>query len=60
MRIFFGRLFGRNLLGGFFLGGILWEEFFGRNMEGIDLELCQDFVSMPGRKGGRKDKNLDP
>ena len=59
-----------NFLGEIFWEDFFWEQFFGSNslgailcclnMEGIDLDFCQDFVSMPGRKGGRKDKNLDP
>ena len=74
--IFWEKFFGRIFLGGFFwedfsgrifFGRIFWEEFFGRNyLVEINKELMflskfwGNFVSMPGRKEGRKDKNLDP
>ena len=61
--------FGRNFLGGFFLGGIVWEDFFGNNstkiylhMEGIDLFVkILVFVKILYLRKGRKeeDENLN-
>ena len=59
--IFRENFFGRNSLGGSFFLGILLKEFFGRNALFTllkselfeyerDLFVCQDFVSMEGRK----------
>ena len=58
-----GGVFWKDFLGGIFLGGILClhckNQLSYLNLEGIDLDFCQDFVSMQGRKEGQEFRSLE-
>ena len=60
---FFGRIFWEKYFGRNSLGGILClhckSQLSYLNLEGIDLDFCQDFVSMQGRKEGQEFRSLE-